>query len=187
MLKHKETRLDSDKFLNSENIRINLLLASLYLAAYEILKSAIIDSVKLFFPTPEDYEKEIGIKFDEIEQYALIPSCEWLQKMGAITKSEVGEFRQIRKHRNEIAHELHILLVGEEKEVNLGLFKRIRELLRKINIFWARFDLQFDARTLEPIDMGIVRDEDILSSREIILSVIMATVTDYLERRIVAK
>lgn len=38
--------LDTNKFLNREMMRINLLLSSLYLSAYEILKATVIEGVK---------------------------------------------------------------------------------------------------------------------------------------------
>jgi hypothetical protein len=43
----------------------------------------------------------------------LIPSCKWLQKQGALAEEEVDEIGLIRDHRNEIAHELPGLLIGE--------------------------------------------------------------------------
>jgi len=209
----KETKLDPDKFLNPERIRINLLLSSLYLSAFEILKTSIIDSIKGFFVLAqemtdeqakelkdtisedavnrireqyseqvEEYERQVGAKFDGPDQYALIPSCRWLQKMGALEENEIDAVKQIRDHRNEIAHELPSLLIGEGININVNLFQRIRELLRKIDVFWARTGLQFDLETLNEINMDDIRDEDILSGREIMLNVIADTVADYLNQ-----
>ncbi len=51
------TILDADKFLNPVVMRINLLLVSLYLSAYEILKATIIEGVKnliVYLPQPDE-------------------------------------------------------------------------------------------------------------------------------------
>jgi hypothetical protein len=113
MQKRKEARIYPDKLLNPDKIRINLLLSSLFLSAFEVLKLAIVDKTKGFFvfsqvltdlQVPElgdlleddtakrmkeqrvreieEYEKHIGAKFYGPDQYALIPSCVWLHKMG---------------------------------------------------------------------------------------------------------
>ncbi|MBI5033656.1 MAG: hypothetical protein HZB51_24310 [Chloroflexi bacterium] len=164
------------------------MLSSLYLTAFEVLKIAIIEPIKGFFSlTPQKYENEVGIKFDEAEQYALISSCLWLQKNGALTNDEVDEIKSIREHRNEIAHELPNLIASEGSEIRLDLFKQMRELLRKIDIFWARADIFIELETLEVANTQDVRDEDILSSREIILDMITQTVTAYLEQRASSK
>lgn len=62
MSKRREPSFDPNKFLDEEGLRINLLLASLYLTAFEILKMAIVEQVTSFFvyeekPTPEEIER----------------------------------------------------------------------------------------------------------------------------------
>lgn len=61
MSKRKESNFDPDKFLDDEGLRINLLLASLYLTSFEVLKMAIVEQVANFFvsedaPTPEEID-----------------------------------------------------------------------------------------------------------------------------------
>ena len=207
----RETRIDSVKLFNPDILRTNLLLSSLYLTSYEILKVAIIEGVKNFFiyQTPitdavekemlksvdpklvarfresyenevSEYEKEIGISIDERDKLGLIPSCKWLQRHDALSEEEVDEIRVIRDHRNEIAHELPGLLVGEGFNIQLEHFQRIRTLIHKIDVFWARNDVMFDANTLDEVDIQDVADDEIVSVRGAMLSLITDTVVDYL-------
>jgi hypothetical protein len=57
----RETRIDDAKLFTPEILRTNLLLASLYLTSYEILKIAIIEGAKDFFiyqdPISDDDQK----------------------------------------------------------------------------------------------------------------------------------
>jgi len=46
MSKKRDIRLDPSKFLSPVILRVNLLLASLYISAYEILKTSIIECTK---------------------------------------------------------------------------------------------------------------------------------------------
>lgn len=207
----RETRIDSAKLFTPEILRTNLLLSSLYLTSFEILKVAIIEGVKDFFiyQTPitndeekellksvdpklverfrasyenevNDYEKEIGIRIDDRDKLGLIPSCKWLQRQDALSEEEVDEIKLIRDHRNEIAHELPGLLIGEGFDIQLEHFQRIRTLLRKIDVFWARNDVMFDANTLDEVDIQDVSDDEIVSIRGAMLSLITDTVVEYL-------
>ena len=207
----RETRIDGAKLFTPEILRTNLLLSSLYLTSYEILKVAIIEGVKDFFidqtPITDDdekellksvdpklverfresyekevseYEKEIGISIDDRDKLGLIPSCKWLQRQDALSEEEVDEIRLIRDHRNEIAHELPGLLVGEGFDIELEHFQRIRALIHKIDVFWARNDVMFDANTLDEVDIQDVSDDEIVSIRGAMLTLITNTVVDYL-------
>jgi hypothetical protein len=178
-----------ERVLDSERIRLNLLLASLYLAAFEVLKSSIIDRIEEFFVhypgTGSDaeelharwtskYEQEVGKKYSALSHFKLIPSCKWLQKNGVLDEEEIGEIRGIRDHRNNIAHDLPELIFSEDfLVVDLDRFVRIRELLGKVELFWTRV-------AMDIMGSDEVPDEDIVSGREMMLDVIIGTVTEYL-------
>lgn len=207
----RETRIDGAKLFTPEILRTNLLLSSLYLTSFEILKIAIIEGVKDYFinQTPildddkrellrsldptlverfresykkevNEYEKEIGISVDDRDKSGLIPSSKWLQRQDALSEEDVDEIRVIRDHRNEIAHELPTLLIGEGFDIQLEHFQRIRMMVHKIDVFWARNDILFDANTLDEVDMQDVSDLEIFSSRDAMLTLITNTVIDYL-------
>jgi hypothetical protein len=74
------------------------------------------------------------------------------------------------------------LLISEGLEVNVNLFRRMREILRKIDVFWARSEPLFDVQTFDVLNMESVQDEEITSGGEIILNVIVDAVSDYLRQ-----
>jgi hypothetical protein len=216
--KRRETRMDSKKVFTPDILRTNLLLSSLYITSFEILKTAIVEGLKDFFisqePPPDDnlkerlrsidpslvehfrdsyqeevneYEKEVGIKLDDRDKLGLMPSCKWLQRQNVLSEDEVDDIRKIRDHRNEIAHELPELLIGEGFDIQVEHFQKIRSLIHKIDVFWARSDVFFDINSLDEVDVQDVPDDQIVSGRDAILSLITDTVVDYLNEIIKGK
>ena len=182
--------------MEAEAIRLNLLLASLYISSFELLKSSIIDIPKNFFvPDPDTdnqawlerqtdhYRDEIGVDYSGPDGYKLIPSCRWFQNMGAIENAEVEEIRRIRDHRNELAHELHIILFSGNLAIDVYQFVRITELLRQIELFWFRHgEPQFDLETGDIIDADQIHDEEFVSGKEAVLQLITSAALEYLEQ-----
>ncbi len=199
--------LDANKFLNPETMRINLLLSSLYLAAYEILKATIIEGVKktvIYLPEPnenailtlkgtmpadefqaiydanitlykkliKEYERAVGVQFEQRDRFGLIPSCNWLKKEGILSEQDIETIRKIRNHRNHIAHELPSLLISKGFDVDLGYLEQIINILRKVEPFFARIDADI------PAD---VPDESIMSGGQLILDMVWNAVTEYLQ------
>jgi hypothetical protein len=178
--------MDFDKFLNPNAIKNNLMLSALYLAAYEILKVAIIDNIKNFFyfeyrngkaiPSKR-YKKEV-IKMHKDLLYA---SCLWLERNEIITKSEVEEIERIRKHRNQIAHELPKLLANPDLNLNIAYFLRIRELLKKIELWWVQ---NVEIPTNPDFDNEDVNEGDIYPGRVVVLDhVISVALADHVQQQ----
>jgi hypothetical protein len=155
--------LDAEKFLSPEAIKSNLVLSSLYLAAYEILKSAIVDNVRDFFALDYDadgkpvLDKQYRDEVSRLHRDLLQASCLWLEKAGAITSDEVEQIGRIRRHRNEVAHELPQLLSERDRNLNLDYFLRLRELLEKIGIWWIR---NFETPINPELDNVEIDDKD---------------------------
>ena len=178
-----------EKIFNPERIRLNLILASLYLTAFEVLRNSIIGHIKDFFVILligenaeqirarmlDQYKQEVGESFDAKENYQLIPSCKWLQKNGVLSEGEIEEIKEIREYRHRLAHDLPELILSEDAQiVNLERFRRIsREILRKVELFWIRMYMDIK---------GIVEDipDEKISGAESFLDLIIGTVFDYL-------
>jgi len=170
--------IDTEKILDPDRLRNNLILASLYLSAYELLKTTIIDNILNFFST--DYINGKPVKSrqyqDEIirvDKDLLRASCLWLVKVDVISQDEMEEIQAIRRHRNEIAHELPKLLLDSELNLKLDYFIRIRELLGKIELWWVR---NFEIPTNPDFDGIEVDDSEIYPSRVIMLDYIISVV-----------
>lgn len=179
-----------ETIFNPERIRSKLLLASLYLTAFEMLRNSIVERIKNFFvfypgkgenaeqirtSMLNEYKQEVGAKYSDRDNFKLIPSCKWLQKNGVLSEEDIDEIKKIRDHRNSLAHELPELILSEDDViVNLELFMHIREILRKVEVFWIRVDMD-----IKGIDED-VSDEDI-SGGESILDLIINTVLNLVQ------
>lgn len=130
-----------ERFLNSETLRNNLIAASIYIAAFEILKQSVVDRIKGFFSegfdqsgpiVGEEYGNEVLSK-NKSPTYA---SLLWLEEMGAITKSDIEQFEAIKAYRNELAHKITNILSKGSEFGHAELFCEMVKLLRKIEIWW---------------------------------------------------
>jgi hypothetical protein len=129
------------RFLDPEVLRPNLMLASIYIATYEILKDSIIGRLRDFFvigfdETGElidpDYKTEVLDK----NKSPLYASLEWLKDSEAITDDDLTIFNLVKQHRNNIAHEIsHMLSEGLPSDFS-GRFNQMVSLLSKIERWW---------------------------------------------------
>ena len=155
-------------------MRTNLLMASLYLAAFEILKSTVVDRIKGFFTF--DYangQPQLDSRYQEVASLNKNPlqaSLLWLQENNAITPDDVLMFDAIRQHRNELAHQLPHFLIDAERNINFQNFENVRYLLRKIETWWIQ---QVDIPTNPDYDGVEVKDEDIQPGSVIVLDAII--------------
>jgi hypothetical protein len=136
-----KTKQSWERFLNPESLRANLVAGSLYIAAFEMLKSSIIERIRDFFSTgfnqsgpiiSEKYKTSVLI----LNKSPLYASLEWLKNMEAINNDDIEEFENIKKCRNEIAHEFVDFLSTGPKTDPLPLFPKMIALLSKIEKWW---------------------------------------------------
>jgi hypothetical protein len=165
-----------EKLLHPQTLRSNLLLASLYLSAYEILRGALIDRIQSFFTLgfeDEGGKPVVDEQYDEVKQLhedVFLGSCFWLQQNGAISGDDVDEIVAIRRHRNQIAHELPSFLGDVSREISLERLRNILHILKKIEIWWVR---NVDLVANPDFDNVEVADEDIYPGRVLILNEIV--------------
>lgn len=131
-----------DKFLTPESLKRNLIAASLFLAAYEMLKACIVEPVRGFF-TVGFGENGEPILHDDYRTKVLglnknpdVASLLWLKRLGVLDKDDLKSIDTIRLHRNKLAHELPMFVTSTEAEINIGLLTRITDLMEKIDKWW---------------------------------------------------
>lgn len=112
------TRKSWEKALNAKTMATNLRRASLYITAFELLKSVLIENPKGF----------VDLGFDPNAADAPF------KQMGCLDQAELKQIRAIRDHRNEIAHELPKFLMDANHEVNQQLFDSIHFYICKIEV-----------------------------------------------------
>ncbi len=133
--------LSWERFLNPETLRTNLIAASIFITAFEMLKDSIIGHIRDFFThgfsengwiISADYKNKV-LSLNKSPLYA---SLEWLKSMNAIDDKDIEEFNEIKDCRNEIVHEMASFISEGTKIDPLPLFPRMTRLLDKVEKWW---------------------------------------------------
>jgi hypothetical protein len=130
-----------ERFLNPETLRANLIVASIFITAFEMLKDSIIGRIREFFTQGFDEDgwvvsEDYRTKVLTLNKNPLYASLEWLKKMNVIDDQDFEKFNKIRNCRNEIAHEIANFISKGPKIDPLPLFSNITDLLYKIEKWW---------------------------------------------------
>ena len=146
----KDTFDSWEKFLNPKKLKDSLIRASIYLSAYELLKTSITDHLTGFFASEWKFNEKTGeIETIQSESYkekvrSLYPKdefhscCLWFFDNKAIDKENLDSIQKIRRHRNTIAHELPKFLGSINYEVDRNLLKKTIEIIRKVDAWWIK-------------------------------------------------
>jgi hypothetical protein len=135
-----DTKANWEEFLNPGLLRGKLISASIFLAAFAILKESIIGRIKDFcvgFDTNGDiidpkYQTDVLAR----NKSPLYASLSWLEEMKAIDAADMATFETLKACRNAIAHELPRLVGGNVVLDHLVLFPDLLSLLRKTELWW---------------------------------------------------
>jgi hypothetical protein len=137
----EDIQADWERFLDPKELRPNLILASLYIAAFEILKNSIIERIRDFYITgfnengwiiDPEYEKRVFSK-DKSTTYA---SLKWLLESHAINDDDIDKFNKVKECRNLLAHEItKFLAKGLPPEFPV-CFDDMVALVDKIEKWW---------------------------------------------------
>lgn len=131
-----------EQFLSPKIMHERLILTSLYITAYEILKESIIDRIRSFYMVSwsiedETIDEEYKTEVLSLNKSVLYASLSWLSAREAIDQNDLDIFEEIKKLRNSLAHNLpKLVLQGVDFKVT-DHFEKLLELLRKIEIWWV--------------------------------------------------
>ncbi|MCS6289627.1 MAG: hypothetical protein H8K10_11700 [Nitrospira sp.] len=131
------------KLLNPDELRTNLVRASIFLTAYEFLRQALIEHLEGFFSDGWDVNgpilgEDYRCKVLSLHQMPFFASAIWFRNSGALSDDDLGRLREIREHRNFVAHHIPEILGSVEAEVRPDLLRAIADIVRKIDIWWIR-------------------------------------------------
>ncbi len=146
----EESRKSWEKFLQPETLRGNLIAISLYISAFEMFKGQIIEKPKTFFSDGfdqngliinEQYKSEVLSK----SKSPFYASLLWFKEMEAIDDVDIEIFDGIRKHRNEVAHEIINFISDAKRNLDIKKFQELIALLSKIEKWWLiNFEIAID-------------------------------------------
>lgn len=164
-----------ERFLNPEILRTNVIVASLFITAFEMLKDSIIGRVRDFFTNgfnengwiiDDEYQTEVLRK----NKSPLYASLAWLKDMNAIDDNDIEKFNKIKNCRNELAHEIVNFISTGSKIDPLPLFGEMIDLLHKIEKWWI---LNVEIPTNSDFDGREIDEEDIIPGRIITLRLLL--------------
>ncbi len=168
------------KFLNPESLRGNLITASIFLTAYELLRNLVIDRIHDLFTC--EFNKHGGVisqdykgKVLSLDKSPLRASLLWLKEVSAIDDTDIELVDEIRKHRNELAHDLPKFIATADAEINVNLLGDIYELLTKIDRWWIK---EVDIPTNPDFDGQEVADDEIQSGMMLCMQMMLRIATD---------
>lgn len=140
-----------EEFLSPEVLRTKLITASMFLAAFELLKDSIINRVEGFYTIGFD---ESGVEVSSgysmevlaLNKSRLYASILWLKKQDAINEDDLVAFEGLRVCRNNVAHELQRIIGGNLELAFVERFPVLIALLRKIEVWWiVNFEIPANA------------------------------------------
>ena len=135
------------KLLNPEELRWNLIVASIYLTAYELLKQAMIEPLRGFFSSGFDANGPIvGARYRKkvlsLHKMPFFASAIWFHNAGALADDDLDRIREIRDHRNFVAHNIPRVISETDSFVRSDLLVAIAEtaenLHKKLAQRWER-------------------------------------------------
>lgn len=139
-----DARASWDKFLNPLTLKHNLIAASVFLAAYEMLKDALIDQLREFYSHSwsQDGGWEISERYRQhvlsLDKKEMVACAKWFRQAGALSDDDLRVLKEVATHRNIVAHELPSIIGSVEKDVSLLHLRCILALTCKIDKWWIR-------------------------------------------------
>lgn len=170
---------------NQKQLRPFLITASLYIAAFELLKNSINKRIEEFFMvgtkcrsrnTQKDYDEEMRPyreKHKEKKDKKTYASLDWLVNMDAISEADIKKYDDVRILRNQIAHEMVDLVsvnIAENLDKMNRQFVTMLELLRKIETYWI---LNVDIPCNPEFDGKDISAEDVIPGPSLAMEMLM--------------
>lgn len=152
------------RFLKPENLKSNMIILSLFVTSYEILKDSIIRRIREFYTNGFNekgwiVDKEYYAKVMSLNKSPLYASLEWLKSRKAIDEKDIEQFNEIKECRNKLVHEI-VDYITKESSVNpIPLFPKMINLLNKIEKWWivnVEIDINPDLYDKEIDEEGII-------------------------------
>lgn len=140
---NEKVRKSWEQLLHPKTLRTNIMVASIYITAFEMLKNSIVDRIKEFFTNGFDEKgylisSEYETKVLSLNKSPLYASLFWLKDMKAIDETDIQKFEEIKNCRNILSHEM-LKFVSEGIDYDLTkLFSEMIELMKKVELWWFK-------------------------------------------------
>ncbi|MGY0800155.1 hypothetical protein ACW7G0_14025 [Lysobacter sp. A286] len=164
-----------EELLSPEITRERLVSASLYIAAFEILKQSICDRIRDFYCFGFDVSGDLVSPKYQSEVLSrngsrLYASLSWLQEHDVLDTSDIESFDRVEKARNDLAHNLQGLVFGSLPSSHVQVFPELVALIRKIETWWL---LNVEMPTNPDYDGQEILEEHVVPGPVIMLQIML--------------
>ena len=162
---HEDLAKKWEEFFSPNELRIKLISASLFLTAFEMLRESIVGRIKMLYcsgfnETGPIYDKKYTNDVLSLHKRTLSASTLWLNKNNIITNEDCDTIFELIKQRNNVAHELPLILYGSTSVNYQEWLPKLAKILKKVEIWWV---VNFEIPTNPDFD-GIEIDEENVST-----------------------
>lgn len=154
-----------ERVLHPETLRTNIITASVFIVAYEMLLESIIGKIRDFYSigfdqdgwkVSPDYKHRV-LSLDE-KGNPLKASLAWLKESQAISDADIKSFEYIKKCRNTLAHGM-LKFASSGVDFDLQqVFNDLVNLIRKVELWWfENLEMSIDPEAYpEDLDINTV-------------------------------
>ncbi|MBK9106384.1 MAG: hypothetical protein IPL92_17930 [Saprospiraceae bacterium] len=169
--------LEWDNLLNPKIVKQNLIIASIYISAFELFKDTIVDRIREFYShgfddmgliLSDDYKLKVLSK----NKSPIYGSLYWLQEMDAIDKNDINIFEASKNLRNSLVHKFHKIHSEGLPDGVIECFQNLVSLFGKIEKWWMiNIEAEIDSEmqdALKDADLDSIVSGPLLSIRLLI-------------------
>lgn len=156
----EKVRASWERTLHPKTLKTNIITASIFSMAFEMLKSSIVEKIESFFSNGVDengpiVSRDYKEKVLSLNRSPVYASLKWLQDMDAIDDEDVRKFEHIKRCRNTLTHEM-FAFASNGVDFNVAeAFDHMVELLHKIEMWWfEHFEMAIDPESY-PDDLDL--------------------------------
>lgn len=133
----------------SDQLSLTLSYAGFILVAYELIKGMIVNPIKLFYSDMtfskgmpfKSYKEDVTFRHKNEFEACLLYLRDFME---AIDSEDVITIQALRKHRNDLAHELPVMLKSFDIEDYLPLLEKTDKALFKLSNYRAYMEIGSD-------------------------------------------
>ena len=130
-----------DGLLDPDVLRPNLIAASVYIAAFQMLKDGIVQRIKVFFTNGFDengwrVEPEYQTEVLSRNPSPVYASLDWLKEIGALNDEDLAAFARVKNMRNDLSHTLATMVTQGMPGDFTERFAEMAALLDKVERWW---------------------------------------------------
>lgn len=164
-----------ERFLNPTSLKTNLIVGSVYLTSFEILKDSIINRLKDFFIEGIDdngfiYNNKYKEKVLTLAKSPLKSSLVWLKNEEAINDKDIEDFNKINTFRNKLAHQMLDFIVNTPEDDFIDLLNKMIDLFSKIEKWWI---LNVEIPTSSEYYENEINEEEVFSGTMLTLKLLL--------------